>query len=335
MSEADKRKQRVAWLSVVSNTTLVLLKITVGLLIGSVSVISEAIHSAVDLVAAVIALLAVRTSSQPADQKHPFGHGKAENISGAIEALLIFGAAAWIIHEAVRKLSHPEPLEAIGWGVGVMFLSSAVNILVSQMLFQVGRETDSVALEADAWHLRTDVYTSAGVMAGLGLIWAGERFFPDLNLVWLDPAAALIVALLIIKAAYDLTVKSARDLMDASLPVEEIKLIREHIDAFSPQVRGFHRLRTRKSGAQRFVEFHLLVDAGMSVDESHRITDQVAGALEEHYPDLSVTIHIEPCHGDCEPECEDGCLLDKNDRHAVRTGRRWPDGPAGPRPRPA
>ena len=157
----DKRKSSVALLSVASNTILVLLKLTVGIIIGSVSVISEAIHSSVDLLAAMIALFAVRTSGKPADAEHPFGHGKVENMSGTVEALLIFLAAGWIIFEAVKKLKNPEPLEEVGWGVAVMIVASAANILVSRALFKVGKETDSVALQADAWHLRTDVYTSA------------------------------------------------------------------------------------------------------------------------------------------------------------------------------
>ena len=209
----DKRKSSVALLSVASNTILVLLKLTVGIIIGSVSVISEAIHSSVDLLAALIALFAVRTSGKPADAEHPFGHGKVENISGTVEALLIFLAAGWIIFEAVKKLKDPEPLEEVGWGVAVMMVSSAANILVSKALFKVGKETDSVALQADAWHLRTDVYTSAGVMAGLAIIWIGRIVLPGTDLNWVDPVAAIGVALLIIKAAYQLTVESARDLL--------------------------------------------------------------------------------------------------------------------------
>jgi cation diffusion facilitator family transporter len=148
----DKRKASVALLSIASNSTLVLLKIVVGVMIGSVSIMSEAIHSGVDLLAAVIAFLAVRTAGKPADQDHPFGHGKVENISGAVEALLIFLAAGWIIVEAVEKLKSPVPLDYPGWGAAVMLISAAVNILVSARLFEVGKETDSVALQADAWH---------------------------------------------------------------------------------------------------------------------------------------------------------------------------------------
>jgi cation diffusion facilitator family transporter len=170
MDPTQRRKTRVAWLSVASNTALVAAKVVVGLAIGSVSVLSEAIHSGMDLLAAAIALFAVRRSGVPADSDHQFGHGKAESISCLAEALLIFGAAGWIVYEAVDKLIHPRQIELASLGVAVMLLSSLVNWFVSASLFRVGRETDSQALLADAWHLRTDVYTSAGVMVGLSLV---------------------------------------------------------------------------------------------------------------------------------------------------------------------
>jgi cation diffusion facilitator family transporter len=312
--DVQTRKVRVAVLSVISNITLVVLKIIVGALIGSVSILSEAIHSGVDLIAAIIALFSVRTSSIPPDKRHPFGHGKIENISGTIEALLIFAAACWIIFEAIKRLRHPEPLEALGWGVGVMLISAVANYFVSQRLFKVGKETDSVALAADAWHLRTDVYTSAGVMIGLALIWLGERIYPGIDLEWLDPAAAIAVALLIIKAAYDLTIQSAKDLLDVTLPPEEESWIRQRILQHQPVIHGFHRLRTRKSGHFRFVEFHLKVDPDMSVQISHAITEDLSLSIEKQFPGTSVMIHIEPCDGDCEGDCLLGCLLPEQER---------------------
>ena len=317
MDKTQRRKEKVALLSVVSNSLLVILKLAVGFLIGAVSIISEAIHSAVDLVAALIAMFSVKTSSIPADKRHPFGHGKIENISGTIEALLIFLAAGWIIYEAVKKIRHPEPIEYLGWGVGVMLVSAVFNIVVSSMLFRVARETDSVALEADAWHLRTDVYTSAGVMVSLALIWAGGWIFPGVDLAWLDPAAAIGVALLIIKAAYDLTLRSAKDLMDVQLPSQEVNWIRDLILAHRPVIHGFHQLRTRKAGNFRFVEFHLKVDPGMTVEDSHRVTEDLSGKIEGHFPRSSVTIHIEPCDGDCVGNCLDGCLLTDEARRTV------------------
>lgn len=316
--DAQRRKVRVAALSVVSNTTLVVMKLIAGLMIGSVSIISEAIHSGVDLLAAIIALFSVKTSSIPADKEHPFGHGKIENVSGTIEALLIFVAAIWIIFEAAKKLMHPEPMEAIGWGVGVMLISAVVNIIVSKMLFKVGRETDSIALQADAWHLKTDVYTSAGVMGGLLLIWIAQWVFPDRDVFWLDPVAALGVSLLIIKAAYDLTAQSAKDLLDVHLPEMEVEWIRQCILDHSSVVRGFHDLRTRKAGHFRFVEFHLKVDPHMSVMDSHDITKVLKKKIGAQFPGTTVTIHIEPCDSKCVDKCIEGCLLPEKSRQGLQ-----------------
>ncbi|MCB4757094.1 MAG: cation diffusion facilitator family transporter [Elusimicrobia bacterium] len=309
----------VALLSVLSNTTLVVFKIIVGLAIGSVSVISEAIHSGVDLLAAFIALFAVTKSNMPADDDHPFGHGKFENMSGTIEAALIFIAAGWIIYEAIQKLLHPLPIEKANWGVLVMLISSIVNFIVSKMLFKVGKETDSVALEADAWHLRTDVYTSAGVMLALAILWFGEVFIPEYDLQWIDPVAAISVALLIVKAAYELTVKATRDLLDASLPKKEIAWLTEYLVSLVPSVHGFHHLRTRKSGAQRFVDFHILVDEQMSVKNSHQIADDITDHIKSRFPTASVTVHIEPCDGHCSDFCLKGCLLDEQERKKIKT----------------
>jgi cation diffusion facilitator family transporter len=301
--DVTTRKTRVALLSVASNTSLVVLKLIVGAVIGSVSVMSEAIHSGVDLIAALIATLAVRTSGAPADEEHPFGHGKVENISGTIEALLIFFAAAWIVYEAVHRLMKPQPIEAAGWGVAVMLLSALLNTLVSHWLFKVGKETDSVALEADAWHLRTDVYTSAGVMLGMAAIWSHERFFPTVNIHWIDPVAAICVAMLIVKAAWELTVKSTKGLLDVRLPADEVQWIKSYICSRQPQICGYHKLRTRKSGAERFVEFDMLVRPDMSVDESHAITDEATRAICEHFGGATVTIHVEPYDGERFSEC--------------------------------
>lgn len=312
-----KQKIIVAMLSVISNSILVLLKIIVGLMIGSVAVIAEAINSSMDLLAALITLFAVWMVKHPADKEHPFGHGKVENISGAVEALLIFLAAAWIIKEAVEKLINPSLLGTTGWGVAVMLVSSVVNIGMSRLLFVVGRKSDSVALRADAWNRLTDVYSSAGVMFGLLIIWVGKFLIPSVNLDWIDPIAAIAVAMLIFKAAWKLTIESVRDLLDSSLPREEETWIQRYLHSLHPTVRGFHNLRTRKSGADRFVDCHVLVRADMSVEESHEITRIISGAIRQHYPGTAVTIHIEPCRGACPPDCLKNCQLNADDRERI------------------
>jgi cation diffusion facilitator family transporter len=320
------KKTRAAWISVLSNTLLVALKIIIGILIGSVAVISEAIHSSVDLLASFIALFAVKTAGKSPDEDHPFGHGKVENISGTVEAILIFVAAGWILYESVQKLLTPWPIESAGWGVGIMMVSAILNFMVSRKLFRVGKETDSVALEADAWHLRTDVYTSLGVMAGLGMYWAGRAFWA-INLHWLDPAAAMVVAVLIIQAAYQLTIKSARDLLDVSLPEEE-RWIRRELKRKGFPIFGFHHLRTRRAGATRFAEIHLVVDKGMSVKDSHQISSEIERRIQDRFPNSKVIIHVEPCDGTCSGNCLSGCMVAEEKRPRTPPKNR-PDLPPG------
>ncbi len=309
--DRQAEKNAVATLSVVSNSSLILLKLIVGFVTGSVSVLSEAIHSGVDLIAAIIALLAVRTSGRPADENHPYGHGKIENVSGVIEALLIFGAAGWIIKEAVQKLLHREPLESLGWGVGIMLVSSVVNIIVSGKLFAIGRKTDSSALLADAWHLRTDVFTSLGVMAGLAVVLVGRRLWPGTDLGWVDPVAAIMVACLILKAAYDLTLSAGKDLLDVRLPAEEERQITTIVEATSPGIKSLHKLRTRKAGHVRSVDLHIQVDPGMTVDAAHTLSHEVANRIREVFPETICTVHVEPSR-----------VADPEDDKSHREGRK-------------
>ena len=290
-------KTRAASVSVISNSVLVVGKLCVGLAIGSVSILSEAIHSGIDLVAALIAWWAVRASSAPADDEHPFGHGKFENLSGVIEALLILVAAVWIVVEAVKKLVHPTPLEGTMLGIGIMAGSSLVNFFVSNWLMRVGRQTDSIALTADAWHLRTDVYTSAGVMAGLVVIAIAKRVSKTGSFDWIDPVVALAVALFIVKAAAELTLSAARDLLDSRLPLEELGSIESYMST-RLDVLGYHDLRTRKAGGWRFVEIHLELPPDMSVRDSHAIAHSVSLDIQERLPSTSVMVHVDPSDGD-------------------------------------
>jgi len=318
MSDQLARKVSAARLSVASNSVLVVGKLVVGVLIGSVSVISEALHSGMDLIAAFVALYAVRGAEERPDTEHPFGHGKLENLSGVVEALLVFGAAAWILYEAAGKLFAPDPIEGLSWGVMVMGISAIVNLLLSDRLFRVARETESVALDADAWHLRTDVYTCVGVLVGLGAIMLGERLLPAYDWHWLDPAAAIAVAALMVHVAWKLTRDASRDLMDTSLPPEEEAWLREYVTRARPMVHGVHGFRTRRGGRVRFVEFHLIVHGDMSVDESHHLTDVMTSEIRQRFAGANVIIHVEPCDGKCRPRCVDGCLLSPRQREEIR-----------------
>jgi len=196
----------------------------------------------------------------------------------------------------------------------VMLFSSVVNYVVSRKLFQVGKEADSIALQADAWHLRTDVYTSAGVMTGLGIIWLGHKFFPASNINWIDPVGALFVAVLILRAAYNLIAQSILDLIDVKLPPEEENYIRNIIINSQPAINGFHQLRTRRAGNVRFVEFHIKVSPQMSVLDSHNITKGLEQNIRQKFPESAITIHIEPCDGKCTDDCVAGCLLAEDKR---------------------
>ncbi|CEP67256.1 Cation efflux protein [Moorella glycerini] len=282
-------RTRAARVSVFSNIILVLGKLGIGYWMHSVSVMSEAIHSGLDLVAAAIAYFSVREASKPADAEHRYGHGKIENISGTIEALLIFLAALWIIYEAIKRLisgSHAinEPLT----GVAVMGGAALVNYLVSRYLFRVAKDTDSIALEADAWHLRTDVYTSAGVMLGLvALYFTGFQ--------WLDPLVALVVAVMIIKAAYHLTREAMLPLMDVSLPAEEEQVIKEIIARHADEYVEFHKLRTRKAGRDRQVDLHLVVPRYKHIDYVHDLCEHIGDEIRAALPYTDVLIHAEPC----------------------------------------
>lgn len=309
MKEFAKKKSSVAALSVASNSVLVVFKLIVGIYSGAVSVISEAIHSAVDLVAALIAFFAVKVANKPADNKHMYGHGKYENLSAAVEGLLIFVAAGWIIYESVKKLMFPEPASGLGWGVVVMGISAFTNIWVSNKLFKVGKETDSQALMADGWHLRTDVWTSFGVAGGLALYMTGHYFYPELNLHWIDPVIALGVAGLILKAAWELTSDAVTFLLDASLPTDEEELIKSIIQNRSPKVLNFHNFKTRKSGSERFVEFHLVVNKDLTVLAAHDICDEITFQIKERFPRAEVMIHTEPCLDTCKGLCNGSCEI--------------------------
>jgi cation diffusion facilitator family transporter len=305
----QNRKRRVALLSVISNATLVLFKLIIGLLIGSVSVLSEAVHSGVDLVAALISMFAVRVSGQPADQKHTYGHGKFENLSAGIEGLLIFLAAGWIIYEAVLKLMHPKPVETAYWGILIMTISAGANLFVSHKLFKTGRATDSPALMADGWHLRTDVWTSGGVAIGLVAYTLGRSFLPGAELDWIDPVIALVVATLIIKAAWDLTYESVLALLDVSLPAEEEKAITEVIVSMHPKVLSYHELKTRKSGAERFVEFHIVVPKELTVEAANQICEETSESIRTKLTNSVVTIHADPCMQKCDKFCRGKCAF--------------------------
>ena len=286
-------KKRIAWLSVVSNTVLTAGKLIAGFATGSVSILSEAAHSAIDLLAAGIATFSVHVSDRPPDRTHQYGHEKIENISGVIEGLLIFLAAVWIIYEAVDKLLHGVDLKYLGHGLAVMGISGVVNLGVATLLKKSAIQNRSVALEADAAHLYADVYTSVGVFAGLAVITVGRRFFKS-DLAWLDPVIAIGVAVLILATAYRITRKSLYPLLDSSASPGEMAKIEGVMSDFGKDGVDFHKLRTRRAGGSLYVDLHMGFKPGTSLDRGHDISHSLTAQIEEALPGAKVLVHLEP-----------------------------------------
>ncbi|NLF83984.1 MAG: cation transporter [Candidatus Gastranaerophilales bacterium] len=287
-------KTKAAAISIISNSFLIVLKLLVGMFTNSISIISEAIHSLMDLLAAVIAFLSVKKSSEPADDDHQYGHGKYEDASGFVEGALILAAAGYIIYEAAKKLltGNIDYIDSYA-GIAVMLMSVFVNIYVSRTLFRVAQKTDSMALLADAEHLRTDVLTSLGVLIGLVLIkLTGYKV--------LDPIIAIFVAMLIIKAGMKLCVSAVRNLLDSSLPEADIIKIKGVLEGYMPhKVIRYENLKTRKAGAERLIEFTLILHKEMSLKEAHNICDEIENCLQTAISSAILNIHMEPCQNDC------------------------------------
>lgn len=290
----NREKVKAARWSIISNASLVVMKLIIGFLMGSVSVLSEAIHSGLDLLASVIAYYAVGKAGKPADERHPYGHGKWENVSGVVEALLILAAALYILYEAGMRLTKGTQIEHLGLGTAVMAISAVVNWFMSSYLFRVAKKTRSVALDADAWHLRADVYTSAGVLVGLAAIYLT-------GITMLDSIVAIGVALLIIKSSIDLTVSAMRDIFDERLPVEDRERVRKVLNRYEGECIGFHRLRSRKSGSLRFIDLHLVVPRSWTIEQAHALGDTIEKEIMEELPSTQMIIHIDPCNKSLDP----------------------------------
>ncbi len=280
------KKTKAAKISVLSNSLLVASKLVIGFFTGSVSIVSEAAHSAVDLAASLIAYCAVRMAGKAPDRKHPYGHGKVENISGTVEAVLIVFAACGIIYESIHKLHVKDLPEKLEYGIIIMLVSIVVNIFVSKYLFQIAKETQSHALEADALHLQADVWTSVGVLGGLLAI-------KLTGLPWLDPVMAIAVACIIFKAGFAMTQKSVGELMDVTLTEEDKNVIgailQEHL-----MVKGYTHLRTRRSGSMCLIDVHLKFDKELSVEKVHVVCDEIEQQIKSQFAFCDILIHVEP-----------------------------------------
>lgn len=276
--------KKYAWLSI--GATIVL-KGVAWALTDSVGLLSDALESIVNLAGALMALWMLTLAAQPADKGHAYGHTKAEYFSSAFEGLLILLAASSIAYTAIERLLHPRPLEDMGAGIAVSILASAVNFLTARVLLSVGRANRSITLEADAHHLMTDVWTSVGVIAGVGLVFLT-------GWLWLDPAIALLVAVNILWTGWFLMKRSAAGMMDASLPEPELAALRAALSIYTTQGIRFHALRTRQAGSRVFISLHILMPGHWTIQNGHNWSERIEADIRDRIPSAHITTHLEP-----------------------------------------
>ena len=287
MPEARVDLTKFAWLSIAAALVTIALKTAAWLITGSVGLLSDAAESVVNLVAAVVALFALRVAARPADKNHHFGHSKAEYFSSAIEGVMIFVAAVVIVGFAIQRLIVPRPLEAIGVGLLITVGASLINGAVAVVLLGAGARHNSITLRADGHHLMTDVITSAGVVVGIGLVWLT-------GWDWLDPLVALLVGVNILWTGWRLVSESASGLMDEALPKETNARLREILAEHEEETVKFHAFRTRISGARAFMEFHMLVPGAWSVQQGHDAMEDLVDLIQAEFTELRVIGHLEP-----------------------------------------
>jgi cation diffusion facilitator family transporter len=286
-------KVAAARVSVATAVSLATMKLVAGLLTGSLAVLSSAVDSLLDILMSGVNFMAIRQAEQPADERHPYGHGKFETIATIFQAIVIAISGGWICIEAVHRLQTGSQLTKPLGGIVVMIVSLAASLLLTRYLRRVARATDSTALEADALHFAMDVYTNLALLLGLlALFW--------LDLPWLDPVMSLLVSIYIIYQAVGLLRQGMRDVLDEQLPDTIRSEIEQLIATYKGELFDYHNLRTRRAGSQKLIDFHLTVCKHLSVDEAHRITDSLEEKIAEHVNGSDITIHIEPCQqADC------------------------------------
>jgi cation diffusion facilitator family transporter len=286
-------KESTAKLSVFAVSSLIVMKVAASIITGSIAIRADAIHSTIDLFGVIVGYIGIRVSAKPPDERHPFGHGKAENIAGVVIAGLIFIAAGTIIYQAISRLISGADVEMVIIGIYVTAAALVINGIISWYALRVARATDSIALEATARDMFADMLSSGAVLVGLVLV----RLT---GVTILDPIVALLVAILVARTAYLTMKKSVGGLMDTRLPKAEEDEIVSCLKKHGDQIAGFHKIRTRKAGSQRYIDFHLVVSKHISVEKAHRLCDQLEQEIEARLSDTSVTIHVEPCDGQCQ-----------------------------------
>jgi cation diffusion facilitator family transporter len=278
---------RYAWLSIAAAVVTITMKATAYFLTGSVGLLSDALESMVNLAAAIVALLVLSLISRPATDEFTFGYSKAEYFSSGFEGGMILLAAAGIIITAIPRLINPVPLENLGWGLVISVAASLINLAVSLILMRAGKRYNSITLEADAKHLMTDVWTTAGVLEGIALVWIT-------GYLRLDPIIALIVAANIIFTGYRLLVRSGRGLLDVAIPVQEISSVKSILDSYKDEGVTYHALRSRQAAARKFMVVHLLVPGHWSVKKSHTMAEQIENQVMATVSNANIVTHVEP-----------------------------------------
>jgi cation diffusion facilitator family transporter len=285
----DRRKTRAAAISIASNSLLIALKVVAGVVTGSVAILTEAAHSAIDLLASVIAFFSLRKAAEPADASHPYGHAKLENLAAAIEGMLILVGAGVIVYESIHRLTIGAHVDTLGFGIAVLAVSALANFGVSEYLYRQARATDSPALAGDAAHLRTDAWTSVGVVVGLTLV-------AITGVDALDSVTALVVAMAILAAGVRLVTSSSRVLVDEALPAEELDQVRGVMRAHQgTEVLGFHALRARRAGSRRYIDMHVQFRDGTTLERAHELAHQLQSEIRGRLGGAAdVLIHLEP-----------------------------------------
>jgi cation diffusion facilitator family transporter len=289
VNTAGKRQALTAfaWLSIAAAALIICLKSVAYWLTGSVGLLSDAMESLVNLVAACGALVALTVAARPADDDHQYGHDKAEYFSSAFEGGMIFVAALAIAATAIERLLHAQPLEQLGTGLAISAVATVINVVVARILLTAGRRHDSIALEADAHHLMTDVWTSLGVLIGVGAV-------ATTGWQWLDPAVALAVAANILRTGFSLIRRSALGLMDTALPPEEQRIVVEVVERYRAEGVHYHALRTRRAGARRFIDFHVLVPGAWTVQQGHDVLERIEADIRARLANTTILTHLEP-----------------------------------------
>jgi len=285
---------------------LIAIKVVVSWLTSSISILAQATDSLLDLFAAIITFSAIRIADKPADAEHPYGYGKVEDVAGAIQGILIFIAGGLIIYSAIGRIIKGSSIELVEGGIAVMVISIVVSIFLSRHLLRISRTTGSVALEANARNIATDVYSASAVLVGLVVV-----RFTNLNAI--DSMIAIGVAVYILKVAVDTIRKPISGLLDESLPSSQQTVIEDCLRKHSHEVSGFHALRTRRAGSQSYVDLHLVMAWDISLEQAHQICDQVEAEIQSALREASVTIHAEPCKDECE-QCSAICSRRRTNR---------------------